>query len=67
MIELILQGRIDNNIKGLKWVLSKGCEPKIFVETISEMLANDKIIIEGKFNKQASKIHKVDVYNIRVL
>ncbi len=64
---LLLKGCFPNNIVGLKWTLSQGCEPKLFVETISELIKENKIGINGKFNKKASNIHRVEPYNIIVL
>jgi len=63
----ILNGEIVNNVVGLKWVLSQGCEPKLFVEVMNNLIKEHNIAIEGKFNRQASNIHKVDLYNIRIL
>ncbi len=66
LIDLILNRKITSNVDGLKWVLSQGCEPKLFVETILELSNSKKIKINGKLNKKASNIHKVDTYKIIV-
>lgn len=63
----ILNGDFVDNIKGLKWVLSQGCEPKLFIDVMNNLIKEHKIKIEGKFNKQSSNIHKASKYNIRTL
>lgn len=60
----ILNGTISSNKEGLKYVLSLGCEPKIFVDVAQYLLDNGKINIIGKYNKQATNIHKVQEYKI---
>lgn len=64
---LILNGKIESNVNGLKWSLSRGCEPKIFVEVISSLIKQKRIAIQGKLNKQSSNIHRVEEYKIEVL
>lgn len=64
---MILSGKIKSNIEGLKWVLSHGCEPKLFVESMNFLIAEQRVAIQGRFNKQSSNIHKVDEYKIVVL
>lgn len=64
--EAILNKSITNNRTGLKFALSLGCKPKLFIEVIDDMLQNHKITIEGKFNKQATNIHSVEEYKIVV-
>lgn len=61
------KGQIINNVAGLKFTLSKGCEPKLFVEVIDSLCNEKKIEIIGKFNRQSTNIHKVDEYRIKVL
>lgn len=61
----IILGEFVNNVEGLKWVLSQGCEPKLFVEVINNLLKANKIEIEGRFNRQSSNIHRAAIYNIR--
>lgn len=63
----IMNGDITSNIEGLKYALTQGCEPKLFVEVISKLKKDHKISIEGKFNCQSSNIHRVDRYNIMIL
>ncbi|MDE6245885.1 MAG: three-Cys-motif partner protein TcmP [Treponemataceae bacterium] len=65
--DLILKGEIISNVDGLKFALSKGCEPKLFVEVIDSLYNEKKIEIIGKFNRQSTNIHKVDEYRIKVL
>lgn len=62
----ILSRKISNNKQGLKFALKNGCEPSLYVSAISELLESKKIDISGKFNKQATNIHKVDEYTILV-
>ena len=64
---LILDGSINTNIEGLKYALTQGCEPKLFVEVITKLKKDQRISIEGKFNRQSSNIHRVDKYNIVLL
>ena len=65
----ILLGLIDNNKDGMKFVLNEGCLPKVYVEVIQKLIKDKKVqVADGfKFNKQASNIHKIDVYKIKVL
>lgn len=65
--QLIMNRKIESNIEGLKWVLSKGCEPKLFVEVVTTLFKQKKIDFCGKFNRQSTNIHKVEKYNIEVL
>lgn len=62
--ELILSRQITNNIDGLKYVLSRGCEPRLFVHVISQLITDKKIEKPASFNRQAANIHKVSKYNI---
>lgn len=64
---LIKEGRITSNIQGLQFALKQGCEPKIFVEVISQLKKNNNISIEGKFNRQSTNIHRVEEYKIVLL
>ena len=65
--EKILNGEISNNKDGLISAFKEGCEPRLFVETIELMLKNKEVSIEGNFNKKATGIHLVEVYNIKKL
>lgn len=67
LLRLILSGKIKSNVEGLKWVLSCGCEPNLFIEAVNTLVAQKKVAIQGKFNKQSSNIHKVEEYKIEVL
>lgn len=62
----ILLGNVTNNKLGLKFALQNGCEPSLYVKAISELIENKKVDIIGKFNKQATNIHKVSEYTIVV-
>lgn len=64
----IFSGKIVTNIEGLKIALHNGCRPCIFVEVINELLKKNKVrVIEGEFNKLATKIHKVNPYKFEVI
>lgn len=65
----ILKGRIDNNKDGMKYVLSQGCLPKVFIEEIMKLIEIKKVqLLDGyKFNRQSSNIHRVNVYKFKVL
>lgn len=60
----ILLGNITNNKTGLKFALQNGGEPSLYVTAISELISDKKVDIVGKFNKQATNIHKVVEYTI---
>lgn len=62
----ILHSEISDNETGLKYALKKGCEPKLFVETVKKLQNQNKIEIDGKFNAQSINIHKVEKYKIVV-
>lgn len=63
----IMQSEISDNVTGLKYTLKNGCEPKLFVEVVKKLVNQNKILIKGKFNTQATNIHKVDEYKITVI
>ena len=62
----ILNGEIKSNVKGLKWVLSRGCEPKLFVDVMKSLVTQKKVQIQGNFNGQSTNIHKVEEYKIEI-
>lgn len=62
----ILNKVILTNKEGLKFALSLGCKPKLFVEVIDDLLRTKRIEIEGKFTKRATNIHAVEEYKIIV-
>lgn len=65
---LILENKIDTNIDGLKFVMKRGCLPKIFVEEVDFLKTQGLITIEGSFNKRAQNIHSIskkETYKIR--
>ncbi len=57
--ELILSGRISDNKTGLKYALTKGCEPKLFTQVVEKLINDKQIEIVGKFNKQSTSIHRI--------
>ncbi len=62
----ILDSTIKDNITGLDFALDCGCEPKLFVEVMDTLIKEDRVKIEGTYNKQATNIHKVDKYFIKL-
>jgi metal-dependent hydrolase (beta-lactamase superfamily II) len=63
---LILSRKLYDNKSGLKYVLSKGCEPKLFTEVVQKLMNDKKIEIVGKFNKQSTNIHRIkETYQIK--
>ena len=47
----ILKKEIISNIEGLKFVLSQGCEPKLFVDVVKDLMNRKQIEIDGTFNR----------------
>lgn len=65
---LVMSGRINNNKDGMRFALYNGCLPNIFVEVVEHLRDTKRInIVEGKFNKQVTGIHKIDEYKIIAL
>lgn len=63
--DLILAGKISDNISGLKYAMHNGCEPKLLTKVVQK-LEKDKLIIRfGQVNNQSSNIHKAKVYQIK--
>lgn len=62
----ILSGAIRDNHTGLKYALKRGCQPSLYIQAITELKNADKVSINGKFNRQATNIHKVDLYRITI-
>lgn len=60
----ILKKEIISNIEGLKFVLSQGCEPKLFVDVVKDLMNRKQIEIDGTFNRIANNIHKALEYHI---
>lgn len=65
--ELILLGKIKDNITGLKFAISNGCEPILFTEAIKELESNKMIERIGDKNNQSANIHRAPLYKINVL
>jgi hypothetical protein len=63
----ILSGEITNNISGLKYALKRRCLPELFVSIILGLEKNKQVRCIPKVNKQATNIHKVDLYQIEVI
>jgi len=67
IFEKVLNGEINDNIKGLKFVLKRRCLPELFTKTIKEMEGDGIIIRKGKVNNRSSNIHKIEKYTIEIL
>lgn len=65
--KLILEGKITNNILGLKYAMRNGCEPKLFTEIVIKLEKEKMIERYGAVNQQSSGVHKVKTYEIKVL
>ncbi len=65
--QLILSGKISNNISGLKFVMQKGCEPRLFTEVIQKLTREKLIDRLGNTNNQSSNIHRAKEYHIKRL
>ena len=63
----VLNSEITDNISGLEFTLSNGCEPKLFVEVVKQLQKQNKIRIDGDFNAQSTNIHKAKKYSIIVI
>lgn len=64
--EKILNSTIKDNITGLDYALECGCEPKLFVEVMDSMIKENRVKILGTYNKQATSIHKANIYKIEL-
>lgn len=64
---MVTSGAIVNNVEGLFYALRRGCEPKIFVDVIDELLKEGEIRVSKEFNRTATKIHCVKRYTISVM
>lgn len=65
--KLILRRVIKDNVSGMKYALNCGCFPSLFIEVIDSLLSQKKISIDVQMNRQATGIHKVKKYQIKVL
>lgn len=63
----ILTKEISNNKDGLKYALKCGCEPKVYVDVIEDLIKSKKVSISGQFNRTAMNIHNAKLYNIAVI
>ncbi len=62
----ILNGRINDNITGMKYTLSQGCEPSLFVQVVKELEKDRKIERIGQVNNSTTNIHRIKSYDIKV-
>lgn len=60
----ILAREIVTNKQGMEFALHNGCLPKFFHDVVAEMIKKNEISVGGDFNRAATKIHAVKVYNI---
>lgn len=67
MREKVLKAEISNNIAGLKYAMLKGCEPKLFTETIQELEKEGKLEKDGDKNYSSTNIHKAKIYQIKLI
>lgn len=65
--ELVLSGKISDNITGMKFAMRKGCEPKLFTDIVKELEKNKRIERYGNVNNTSSNIHRANIYNIKIL
>jgi len=65
--EKILSENIKDNINGLKYAMLKGCEPKLFTQVVQELEKQNLIEREGNINNSSSNIHKVQLYQIKII
>jgi three-Cys-motif partner protein len=65
--QLILSGKITNNINGLKLAMHKGCEPILFTRVIQQLEKEKLIERYGDVNNKSSTIHKAKIYRIKRL
>ncbi len=65
--QLILSGKITDNITGLKYAMYNGCEPKLFTDVVQKLEKEKLIERFGEVNNQSSNIHKAHVYRIKKL
>lgn len=65
---VILSGKINNNVDGLKYTLSLGCLPSLFIEVIKSLQSENKIVLSGNISFYKSNIHKIkDPFFIAIL
>ncbi len=60
-------GQITNNIDGLKFTMTKGCQPKLFTEVVKKLEKDKKIERTGELKYSSTNIHKAPKYNIKVI
>jgi hypothetical protein len=62
----ILLGEIVDNRSGLKYTLKRRCLPDLFVDVVTELEKAGLITCFPKLNRQATNIHKVNLYQISI-
>lgn len=67
LTDRILSGQITNNIDGLKFTMTKGCQPKLFTEVVKKLEKDKKIERTGELKYSSTNIHKAPKYNIKVI
>lgn len=61
----ILNGNIRTNIAGLKFALKNGCQPKVYIDVIQDLVTSKQV--EPVPNKQATNIHNIKEYDIKLI
>lgn len=62
----ILNCEITDNIMGLDYALSCGCEPKLYVQVMDNLIKEKKVHVIGKYNRKSTNILNVSKYKIRL-
>ena len=64
----VLEGKIIDNVSGLKYTLKQGCEPMLFIEVVKELERTNKIERIGELNYCAANIHRIKkIFRIKVI
>jgi three-Cys-motif partner protein len=64
LTDSILNGEIKSNIEGFKFVMSRGCQPSLFLEVVTTLIGNGKVVIDGQLNRSTTNIHRLKDNNI---
>ncbi|MCK4665006.1 MAG: three-Cys-motif partner protein TcmP [Bacteroidales bacterium] len=66
LTNMILEGKIKDNISGLKYTLRLGCEPSLFTNVVKELEKDKKVNRNGVLNYGSVNIHKIKRYFINL-
>lgn len=64
--EEIINGKINDNKSGFKWVMQRGGLPKIFTELVKKLEKQNVIERIGDVNNSSTNIHKAKQYFIKL-